>query len=78
MKSKAVFDAAWVSLRTTDNSLQWLYQFYECWSSCGDLCHVVAQWSPVATTKINFKTCFCAGCQDLRLPFIQDFFFGPP
>jgi len=42
MKSKAVFDAAWVSLRTTDNSLQWLYQFYECWSSCGDLCHVVA------------------------------------
>jgi len=30
MKSKAVFDAAWVSLRTTDNSLQRLYQFYEC------------------------------------------------
>jgi len=30
MKSKAMFNAAWVSLRTTDNSLQQLNQFYEC------------------------------------------------
>jgi len=30
MKSKAVFDAAWVSIRTTDNLLQRLHQLYEC------------------------------------------------
>jgi len=41
LKSKAVFDAACVSLRTTDNALQRLNQFYEC-RLFGDLCHVVA------------------------------------
>ena len=68
-----MFDAAWVSLRTTDNSLQRLHQFYEFWPF-GDLCHVVARWLPVATTEIHFKTCFCAVCQDIRPPFFQDFF----
>jgi len=72
-----VFDAAWVSLRTTDNSLQRLHQFYERWPF-GDLCHVVARWLLVATTEIHYKTCFCAVCQDLRPPFFQDFFFSPP
>jgi len=52
-----VFDAAWVSLRTTDNSLQRLHQFYECWPF-GDLCHVVARWLLVATTEIILKPVF--------------------
>jgi len=32
-------------------------------------------WLLVATTEIHFQTCFCAICQDLRLPFFQDFFW---
>jgi len=42
-----------------------------------DLLVTFVMWLLVATTEIDFKTCFCAVSQDLRPPFFQDFFFGP-
>ena len=35
-------------------------------------------WLLVATTKIHFKTCFCAVCQDLKPPFFKIFFSAHP
>jgi len=61
MKSKAVFDAAWVSLRTTDN---FHYSGYINFMNV-DLLVTCVMWLLVATTEIHFKTCFCAVFQDL-------------
>ena len=43
-----------------------------------DILVTFVMWLLVATTEIHFKTCFRAVSQDLRPPFFQDFFFGPP